>query len=273
MNTRLRNASDGHKHLRAVGYVGVVATVLDDSGGGTAAGIGQAVDRDHDVEPERRRNRDNLRPFGTLEQAARRLCPGGRAGSGGISFASPLWVAGRHGESAVKLKSRALTRGHGAPLFPASSNRALTAAAVTAVPPLRPRLVTKGTWFCAQSRRFASSTPTKPTGMPTTQAGRQPSSSIKRMASSNAVGALPIATTTPSPTQTDERRRPAAERVMPSDAARSADSGSSRLHTAVTPSGLARSRRMPARSISTSATTGAPFLKAETAAAIAPGEN
>src|SRR5262245_14294086 len=59
---------------------------------------------------------------------------------------------------------------------PKTSTRALMAAAVTAEPPLCPTQVRYGTRACASRRCLASSTPTKPTGMPTMAAGRQPSS-------------------------------------------------------------------------------------------------
>src|SRR5690606_19144169 len=78
-----------------------------------------------------------------------------------------------------------------------SRARALIAAAVTALPPRRPRTVRNGAGLSAASASFDSAAPTKPTGMPTIAAGagapaRSISSRWKR-----AVGALPMATTAP----------------------------------------------------------------------------
>src|SRR5262245_7718696 len=92
--------------------------------------------------------------------------------------------------------------------------RALTAAAVTALPPMRPSTVRKGTprGFAA-SASFASAAPTKPTGIPRTAAGfGAPASSISSRRN-KAVGAFPIATNAP-PRRSFHNSIAAAERVV-----------------------------------------------------------
>src|SRR5580692_7780584 len=71
---------------------------------------------------------------------------------------------------------------------------ALTAAAVMALPPMRPRTITYGTSRgSAASAAFDSAAPTKPTGMPRIAAGfGAPASSISSRRN-KAVGALPMA--------------------------------------------------------------------------------
>src|SRR5262245_23727629 len=75
---------------------------------------------------------------------------------------------------------------------------ALTAAAVMALPPIRPRTIKKGTpRGSAASASFDSAAPTNPTGTPMIAAGRgAPASSISSNRKS-AVGALPMATRAP----------------------------------------------------------------------------
>src|SRR4029453_7157666 len=92
--------------------------------------------------------------------------------------------------------------------------RALTAAAVMALPPMRPSTVRKGTprGFAA-SESFASAAPTNPTGMPRIAAGfGAPVSSISSKRN-KAVGALPIATNAP-PRRSRHNSSAAAERVV-----------------------------------------------------------
>ena len=105
------------------------------------------------------------------------------------------------------------------------------------------------------------------------QLGRQSPRSTSRRASTRAVGAFPTATTAPSPTRSADRLIAAADRVRPSRAASRAVASSSIAQATSTPSGPARSRRTPARSICTSATIGAPRRRAATAASTAPGAN
>ena len=92
-------------HLGAVGHVGVVAAVLDDAGRGHPVGIGEAVDRDDQVEPERRRDGDRLGPLVAFEQPARRLGRGRGAGAGGVALARPLRVPRGHGQAANELEA------------------------------------------------------------------------------------------------------------------------------------------------------------------------
>src|SRR6185437_4776263 len=75
---------------------------------------------------------------------------------------------------------------------------ALTAAAASALPPRRPASVTKGSphGFSA-SAALASAAPTKPTGNPSTSAGRGAPAAIISRRWNSAVGALPMATTAP----------------------------------------------------------------------------
>ena len=94
--------------------------------------------------------------------------------------------------------------------------RALTAAAVMALPPMRPRTIRNGTpRGSAASASLDSAAPTKPTGMPRIAAGfGAPASSISSRRN-NAVGALPMATTAP-PSRSRHSSSAAAERVVPS---------------------------------------------------------
>ena len=190
---------------------------------------GQPVDRDHQVEPERRADRDHLGPLVEEQDPAGGLGRRGGAGPGGVPFARPLGVAGRDGQPPDDLEGRSIGPDASWPGLarpPASSSRALTAAGGHGGPPLAAQAgEVRARAICPTSRRLASSTPTNPTGIPTMQAGRHPSDSTSRSASSTAVGALPIATTAPSPTRAAPRRSPAAERVSPSSAARRSVSG------------------------------------------------
>src|SRR5262249_48217581 len=75
---------------------------------------------------------------------------------------------------------------------------ALTAAAVMALPPMRPRTIRYGTpCRLAASASFDSAAPTKPTGMPRIAAGFGAPASSTSIRRNSAVGALPIATTLP----------------------------------------------------------------------------
>src|SRR5689334_24341973 len=75
---------------------------------------------------------------------------------------------------------------------------ALTAAAVIALPPRRPRTTrySRPSPFAA-SASFDSAAPMKPTGMPRIAAGRGAPSASRSSRWNNVVGALPIATTAP----------------------------------------------------------------------------
>ena len=88
------------------------------------------------------------------------------------------------------------------------------AAAVIALPPLRPRTQRYGHAPVGDQRFFASAAPTKPTGMPTTQAGAGAPSSSSSSSRNSAVGALPIATTAP-PSLSRHNSIAAAVRVVP----------------------------------------------------------
>src|SRR5579862_1325278 len=75
---------------------------------------------------------------------------------------------------------------------------ALTAAAVMALPPIRPRTMMNGTpRGSAASASLDSAAPTKPTGMPRMAAGFGAPPSIRSSSRNKAVGALPMATTAP----------------------------------------------------------------------------
>src|SRR5690606_33008871 len=142
---------------------------------------------------------------------------------------------------------------------PALAN-ALTAAAVIADPPIRPRTTASGIASGLSIRAsFDSAAPTKPTGMPMMAAGRgAPASSISSKRK-RAVGALPIATTEPSiPSQ---RSRAAADRVLPMVLA----SSIVRLLRSVQITGLSvgrRARVIPWATISASQKMGLPARKA-----------
>src|ERR1700728_1921346 len=89
--------------------------------------------------------------------------------------------------------------------------KALTAAAVMALPPMRPRTIRNGTpRGSAASASFDSAAPTKPTGMPRMAAGFGAPASIISSSRDKAVGALPIATTAP-PTRASHSSSAAAE--------------------------------------------------------------
>ena len=103
--------------------------------------------------------------------------------------------------------------------LPAAHNpglaKALIAAAVMALPPMRPRTMRNGTpRELAASASFDSAAPTNPTGMPRIAAGfGAPASSISSRRNS-AVGALPMATTAPA-SRSIHSSSAAAERVVP----------------------------------------------------------
>lgn len=83
-----------------------------------------------------------------------------------------------------------------------------------------------GLLFTVISRSFDSAAETKPTGMPTTSAGRTPSSRTRRMISSNAVGALPMPMMAPSRPRRCALRMDCTARVVPRSCASSMTSGS-----------------------------------------------
>src|SRR6202043_2262885 len=98
---------------------------------------------------------------------------------------------------------------------PALAN-ALTAAAVMALPPMRPRTTMNGTpRGSAASASFDSAAPTKPTGMPRIAAGFGAPASSNSSRRNSAVGALPMATTAPA-NFSPQSSMAAAERVVPS---------------------------------------------------------
>lgn len=70
---------------------------------------------------------------------------------------------------------------------------AFKAATVTVLPPLRPTFVMYGIPSSLSSSSFDSAADTKPTGIPIIKSGFASPSLIKRINSSNAVGALPMA--------------------------------------------------------------------------------
>src|SRR5262245_2661616 len=91
---------------------------------------------------------------------------------------------------------------------------ALTAAAVIALPPIRPSTVRNGTpRGSAANASFASAAPTKPTGLPRmAERFGAPASSMSSKRN-KAVGALPIATKAP-PRRSCHKSSAAAERVV-----------------------------------------------------------
>src|SRR6476661_2121115 len=149
---------------------------------------------------------------------------------------------------------------------------ALTAAAVMALPPIRPRTMRYGTpRALAASASFDSAAPTKPTGMPRMAAGfGAPSASISSRRN-RAVGALPMATTAPF-SLSRQSSSAAAERVVPSLAARS---GTLLFRKVQITSLLAgrRARVTPCATISASHRIGAPSFRAARAAVTRSGEN
>src|SRR6185437_13511368 len=143
---------------------------------------------------------------------------------------------------------------------------ALTAAAVIALPPMRPRTVTNGMPRAfSTSMALDSAAPTKPTGMPTIAAGFGPPPSISSSKRNNAVGALPIATTAPlSPSS--QRSSAAAEHVVPFCSASPAARESLSVQTTALRAG-SRERVTPCATISESQKIGAPAASAPRAAA------
>lgn len=135
-------------------------------------------------------------------------------------------------------------------------SRALSAAAATADPPFSDTLLTAGSPL-ARNAALDSAAPTKPTGRPMTSAGEASSVS----SSSRAVGAQPITQRAPGPTSSYASRIAWAERVSPGP-----DLASLRRQTV--------SRRViPAATISTSTTTGAPACSALCAFASSPSSS
>src|SRR5580658_11121176 len=99
--------------------------------------------------------------------------------------------------------------------------KALSAAAVMALPPILPRTIRNGTpRGSAASASFDSAAPTNPTGMPRMAAGFGAPASIRSSRRNNAVGALPMATTTPAMCSA-QKSSAAAERVVANLCARS----------------------------------------------------
>src|SRR5581483_3334999 len=143
---------------------------------------------------------------------------------------------------------------------------ALIAAAVMALPPLRPRTVKNGTprGFSA-SAAFDSAAPTKPTGTPRIAAGFGAPSSIMSSRRNRAVGALPMATSAPA-RRSRHNSSAAAERVVPSFAASESTRASLSVQiTALFAGSLARVT--PRATISLSHRIGAPAASAPRATA------
>src|SRR6478752_6978602 len=138
---------------------------------------------------------------------------------------------------------------------------ALTAAAAIALPPRRPWT----TRYAMPRGRSISSCfdcaePTKPTGPPSNAAGVGAPSSTSSSNRNNAVGALPMASTAP-PSRSAHNCTPAAERVVPMSAARSAAPASATSDTTSLSAG-SRDRGIPAATIEESHSTGAPAASA-----------
>src|SRR5262249_35673897 len=149
---------------------------------------------------------------------------------------------------------------------------AFTAAAVIALPPIRPSTVRKGTprGFAANAS-LASAAPTKPTGMPRIAAGLgAPASSISSKRN-KAVGALPTATTAP-PRRSRHNSSAAAERVVSSSSASRATCGSRSVQTTPLCAGR-RARVTPCAAISESHRMGAPRASAARAVPTTPSPN
>ena len=121
----------------------------------------------------------------------------------------------------------------------------MRAAAATAEPPFSLTLDTCGRPL-SRSAALDSAAPTNPTGRPTTSAGSTP----RVMSSNSAVGAQPTTHTAPGPTSPYAIRTAAAERVSPS-AARASRTRQTTSRPVI-----------PAATICTSATTGAPAASA-----------
>src|SRR5260363_242235 len=113
---------------------------------------------------------------------------------------------------------------------------ALMTVAAHGEPPRVPRLVIRGTCIVLRNASLHSAAPTKPTGKPTINCGRQPCCSTRRTASVTAVGASPMAIIASLPNSSQARRIPAAERVKPCVRARMAVAGSWTLHHTSMPS-------------------------------------
>src|SRR5262249_29374020 len=149
---------------------------------------------------------------------------------------------------------------------------ALTAAAVMALPPMRPRTIKNGTpRELAASASLDSAAPTKPTGTPRIAAGLGAPASRSSSSRNKAVGALPMATTAPA-SRSRHKSSAAAERVVASLFARSGTRGSLRVQITSLRAGK-RARVMPCATISASQKIGAPAASAERAAATRSGPN
>ena len=141
----------------------------------------------------------------------------------------------------------------------ASASSACSAATTSVEPPLRPRITIHGTSVSPAIRSFDSAAETKPTGMPTTSAGRTPSSRINRTSSINAVGALPMPTMAPSSNpRRCALRMACTARVVSSAWAWAITSASLMNWCGAMPKCARRGRDRPEQIISTSATTGVP---------------
>src|SRR5215472_6646262 len=142
---------------------------------------------------------------------------------------------------------------------------ALTAAAVMALPPIRPRTIRNGILCLLVAKAsLDSAAPTKPTGMPRIAAGREvPTSNCSRRRN-NAVGALPIAITAPA-SLSPHSSKAAAERVVPSFSAIASTLGSRSAQNISLRAG-SRACVMPCATISASHRIGAPRRKAARAA-------
>src|SRR5438552_13881934 len=132
-----------------------------------------------------------------------------------------FWIAGADANADQLAGIRCARHAHRPGL-----DSALMAAAVMALPPIRPRTIKNGTpSTLSASASFDSAAPTKPTGMPTITAGLGAPASNSSSSRNSDVGALPIATTAP-PTRSSHKSSAAADRVVLAFAASAALRGS-----------------------------------------------
>ena len=101
------------------------------------------------------------------------------------------------------------------PWFASRISIAFTTAAAHGDPPRVPRLVIRGTHRQRLSFSLLCSVPTNPTGSPMIRCGRHRCALTRRIASSRAVGASPIARIRLFPNCAQARLIPAADRVIP----------------------------------------------------------
>ena len=219
----------------------------------------QAIDGDVEVEAQRRRHGDDLGPLVAIEQEPTRRLRGRRgAGAGGVALAHPAAGCGaRH----VPGRGRGRSAGRSVPIMAIASPPARASKRID-----RRRRDGRAS-LAAQAReeRHAGLLDEPPLRLLHAHepdrdsyeagAGRQPSSSTRRRASINAVGAFPTATTAPSPAFAGRPDLIPGGRAsqVPEDVGQILRREDRRARQIVsTPRGSARSRRTPDRSISTS---------------------